>query len=116
MPRGLSDRAKRLWKAVADTYDLRADEWAVFIDAVHALTDADRLRAAMAKQPLVVKGSKGQDRAHPLLSEIRSSVTLASGLLRQLGLPDDPADTTQAARSHAGRELVSMRWRRGSAS
>lgn len=110
-PIGLSTRARALWRAVAGTYELRADELVVLEDAARAVTDVDRLRKAMVGEPLLTEGSKGQLRGHPLLAEIRASTRLASTLLRQLGLPDDPAAEGDAAGSHAARQLVARRWR-----
>ena len=69
--------------------------------------DLDRLRAELATSTtLVVKGSTGQPVETPLLGAIRNAVALQAKLLASIAV-----DTSQADRSHAGRALVSQRWR-----
>jgi hypothetical protein len=62
----------------------------------------------MAGQPLTVKGSMGQEREHPLLSEIRQQRLTLARLLKQLELPDDVA--APASRTAEGRALARARW------
>ena len=70
-----------------------------------------KLEAAMAGQPLVVKGSMGQEREHPLLSEQRQQRALLNRSLAQLRLPDVAGvDSGAETRSVAARKAAQTRW------
>lgn len=113
LPKGLAGgRGARLWRAVVAVYDLRADERVVLEDACRAVDLGDKLLEELGDAPIMVKGSKGQAREHPLLAELRYQRSLSASLLRQLALPDDPENprAKQQARSSAGRALARQRW------
>lgn len=64
-------------------------------------------------QPLVVRGSMGQEREHPLLPEQRQQRALLTRTLAQLKLPDiEPgAEAVEAhRRSVAARRAALSRW------
>ena len=114
-PRGLGIDGARLWKRVTEAYELRVDELAVLEMAAKTADTIAQLEAAMAGQPLVVAGSMGQQREHPLLSEARQQRAAASRLLKQLNLPDSDTLTgisRSGQRSAAARAAVNARWAR----
>jgi hypothetical protein len=60
----------------------------------------------MAGEPLMVKGSMGQMREHPLLSEARAQRALLRGLMSSLKLPDVQA----GAQINQQRAPAQSRW------
>ncbi len=119
-PANLGADGRRLFRAVVDEFDLRADELLLLVEAARTADDCARLDAAVASGPLLVTGSTGQDVANPLLRESRQSRALLGSLLRQLGLPDtaEDADRDHAAgrpSSASDRAIAAARARWGSA-
>jgi hypothetical protein len=108
-PAHLGESGAALWRDVAWKYGLRADELAVLLRACETADKIDAINAALAGQPLVVNGSLGQQREHPLLSEWRQQVKLQAALLAQLKLPNSAAPSASDA-SAAGRNLVRARY------
>ena len=111
-PAGLSIPGQRLWRNVTEAYELRVDELVLLEVAAKTLDTVTALDAALVDQPLVVAGSMGQQREHPLLSEARQQRAALARLLRQLALPEVDEFSGAAARSHAGRALAYQRWAR----
>jgi hypothetical protein len=110
-PRALEAAGRKLWRAVLGAYELRPDELIVLETACSCADLVAKLEAAMAGQPLVVKGSMGQEREHPLLSEQRQQRALLNRSLAQLRLPDvDGVDRGASARSVAARRAAQSRW------
>ena len=111
VPEGLSERAAATWSKVVDEYVLAADELEVLREACRLLSRLDRLDEALRDAPMTVSGSRGQQTAHPLLVEARMTAVAVGQLFARLALPRDEVDGTAAHRSHAGRQLVSLRYR-----
>lgn len=113
-PAKLGPRARRLWRDVTGTYQLRPDELALLEDACREVDIVDWLDVELRDAPLYSTGSAGQPVANPLLAEIRQHRNTLTSLLRSLKLPDDPSDARSgpSAASVAGRALVNNRWRR----
>ena len=113
-PKGLGPSGRRLWRStLADRDDgsrleLRGDELVLLAEACRLVDDVERLREALADEPLTVKGSQGQDVAHPLRGELHRTIGTLDRVLRTLSLPD--AADTAADRSWAGRNLARARW------
>src|SRR4051812_6573970 len=105
-PRALGKRGRGLWRDVVSGYELRTDELVLLENACRTVDLIDELEAGMAGQPLVVKGSMGQAREHPLLSETRQQRAYLNRTLAQLKLPEDGVAVNQH------REAGSARWRR----
>ena len=115
-PKGLDKRGRRFWRDVLRSYELQADELLVLESASKTLDLIARIEEELADSPLTVKGSMGQQREHPLLSEVRQQRALLAQHVRQLALPDVDNLTNIArgqARSTAGRALASARWSTG---
>lgn len=106
-PKGLSVGGKRCWKQVTSAYDLRPDERILLENACRTVDRIAELDAAMVGQPLISKGSMGQEREHPLLSEARQQRTLLRQLFAQLKLPDADAGH---GKMNQHREAGMSRW------
>jgi hypothetical protein len=104
----IGSAGERLRVAITAKYELRADELVILDQACAVLDVIGRLDAELVDAPLVVAGSVGQLREHPLLSESRQSRAALARLLGQLGLPDEGAGSS--SRSNAGRQLARRRW------
>lgn len=91
-PKGLKSGGRRCWKQITSAYDLRLDELILLENACRTIDRIADLDAALEGQPLMIAGSKGQEREHPLLSESRLQRTLLRQTLGQLKLPDPPAE------------------------
>src|SRR6056297_2902151 len=91
-PDGLGVRGERFWRAVNATYELDLDESELLVEVCRMLDDLDALREAISEDGVVVDGSKGQQRSHPALAELRQTRIAAGRLLAQLALPDPDAE------------------------
>lgn len=91
-PAGLAARGKRLWTSTVDTFVLRDDELVILTQLCRTVDLLDRLEVEVRKVPLTITGSKGQERLHPVLAEVRAQRLAAADLCRRLGL-DDVADS-----------------------
>lgn len=111
-PAGLGTAGARFWRQVAGAYELRPDEGVLLETACRTLDTIAALDAALVGEPLTVRGSAGQLREHPLLSEARQQRLALSRLLRQLALPDpeEVAELREAARSRKARAAARERW------
>jgi hypothetical protein len=87
-PEHLGKSGRALWCSITAAFGMRADSLAVLVRACETADTIDAMNAALVGQPLVVPGSQGQLREHPLLSEKRQQVALQARLLAQLKLPD----------------------------
>lgn len=102
-----------LWNQVAAVYELDPAEEMALGAACRTADEVARLEQALIECGVVVAGSKGQDRAHPLLAELRAHRLVLLRLLEAVGLDVDDVDRS-FAKSHAGRQLAHQRWdRRG---
>lgn len=86
-PRGLQTAGKRLWRSVADDYELDAHEGALLLQAARTVDRLDEIAEALAAAPLTVTNFKGDPIAHPLLVEQRLQSITLSRLLASLRLP-----------------------------
>jgi hypothetical protein len=86
---------------------LRPDELVLLESAARTFDTIAELQAALVGQPLIVPGSLGQQREHPLISEIRLQRVSLARLLAQLRLPDD--DTAASVRSTQARAAAFSR-------
>lgn len=110
-PAGLEASGRRLWRGVADKYELRPDELLVLEHAARTADLIDDLAAGLQGAPLMQPGSMGQARPNPLLAEIRNQRQLLGTLLRQLGLPDEDEGRAAGDRaSVAARKAARARW------
>lgn len=67
--------------------------------------------ALLAGQPMIVEGSTGQPKAHPLLAELREHRKLSERLAAALALPVG-GESVGRRRSAQAKSAVDTRWRR----
>jgi hypothetical protein len=117
-PPGLDEAGQLLWREVRGRWDLRPDEDRLLAAACSTLDEIGRLEEALVDADLVVEGSKGQTRPHPLIAEVRAHRLALRQLLGSLGIEEAEGEAGTdhgEARSSAGRKLAGIRWgqRRG---
>jgi phage terminase small subunit len=108
-PDHLEKAGRRLWKAVLTTFELRPDELLLLEAGCRLADQVAALEWGLADAPLMVEGSKGQERPHPLYAEIRAHRLAVARIMAQLGLAD-AVDADGATRSSAGRRMARARW------
>lgn len=82
-------------------YKLRLDELVLLEIACKTIDVLHDLELEMKGQPLTAKGSMGQEREHPLLSEARQQRVLLNRTLAQMRLPDLDAGAVNQHRAAA---------------
>ena len=89
-PPGPGKSGATLWRSIVAGYELRPDELRLLADACRTADLVDSMQTTLTADSLMTTGSMGQDRPHPLLTEVRGHRALLATLLKQLQLPDDP--------------------------
>ena len=105
-------RGRRLWRAIVHSFELGPDELIVLESACRTLDLVVRMDAALIDAPLLVAGSMGQKREHPLISESRQQRANMARLLAQLKLPEPDILNVarQGTRSVTARTAAQARW------
>jgi hypothetical protein len=112
-PTGLRAPGRRLWVAVAGLYVLTPAELQMLAEACRTADELDRLEKAVRALPeLVVSGSTGQPKAHPLLEEVRRHRLLLERLTTALNLPDESEEVGTRASSRHAQKAAEGRWRK----
>jgi hypothetical protein len=112
-PAGLEASGMRLWEAVTTPYVLTPSELSVLAEACRTADECDRLEAAVRELPeLVVPGSTGQPKVHPLLEEVRRHRLLLERLTAALNLPDQDQQVGLRAGARHARTAARSRWNR----
>ena len=112
-PASLKAAGRRLWHQVVELFELLPGESRILADACRAADTISTLEAALQGEQLLTTGSKGQERVHPLIPELRLQRLALSRLLASLGLDEAAAaGGLGAKRSSAGRKLAMARWSR----
>lgn len=98
-----------LWNAVVEKYTLRADELITLQFACRALDLADKFDRQWEAlgQPLMSKGSMGQEVEHPLIGSADKQRKASDGFLKRLGLPDE---LDGGAKPNQQRSAAQSRW------
>jgi phage terminase small subunit len=114
-PRELGEAGAALWRDVRREWRLRADEAAILEAACHTLDEIVWMEAELDGAGALIPGSRGQLVPHPLIAGVRSHRLALRQLLAALGIREaveGERGDDDAERSHAGRQLVRMRWDR----
>lgn len=108
-PTGLSDRAKRLWKAVLTVYELAAAELELLRIACEQLDRGDQAAKIVKAEGVTVNDRYGTPKQHPAVDVEARSRSLFARLVAQLGvkLPDEASDTPTSRRA---RQAAAARW------
>jgi hypothetical protein len=110
VPPGLGLPGRRLWRAVHRALeDLRADELIALGAACRSADELTRLEVELARAPVMLAGSKGQDVVHPLFAEVRAHRLALTRLLARVGIEMVEAAAPET-RSSSGRRLALVRW------
>lgn len=111
-PKGLNADGARLWREMVGKYVFRIDELVLLERACRAADRIAEMEAELAEGGVTSRGSMGQTVVHPLIPEIRAHSALVASLVKQLGVPDDPAGEAPVAtsRSAAARKAAQSRW------
>jgi len=112
-PPGFGPRGRRLWRDTCAAFELSHGELEVLGLTCRALDRVQNLEEALRDAPSTVTGSRSQPVAHPLASELRAEVLLASKLLAQLGLPQSDGDGSEwdgLSASARARKASRARW------
>jgi hypothetical protein len=91
-PAGLAAPGRRLWQRVTEKYVLTATELAILEQICHTADELARLERAARRLrtlDLVVEGSTGQLKTHPLFDQLLRQRVVLGKLVEQLGLPDE---------------------------
>jgi hypothetical protein len=113
VPGGLRTRGRRLWEAVTTVYVLTPAELSVLTECCRTSDELNRLQLAVRRLPeLMVAGSTGQPKAHPLLEEVRRHRVLLERLCAGLNLPDETSEIGLRGSSRHAQKAASARWGR----
>ncbi len=101
-----------MWRRIVAGYELRPDELRLLADACRTADLVDSMQTTLTADSLLTAGSMGQDRPHPLLTEIRGHRALLATLLKQLALPDDAvrAASRSSATTTRAQTAARARW------
>ncbi len=103
-PTGLGKRGRQLWNDVVGTYELRPDELLTLHELARCADSIDVMEAELKGGPLMVPGSTGQLRPHPLLAEVRGARQVYAQLARLMGLSDVPEELEDGTQSMTPRQ------------
>ena len=81
-PSGLSAGGRGLWRAVTGDYELSAAELETLRQCCRQVDVITRLDTALAEAEVVVTGSMGQPKCHPLVAATSEARRTLDGLLR----------------------------------
>jgi hypothetical protein len=113
-PPGLGASGRALWAGTMRDFELSAPETALLTEACRT---ADRLAAiaeALDGAELIVSGSTGQPKSHPLLASAALQVTALDTLIHGLALPIGD-ESAGHRRSASARDAALARWGRNGA-
>lgn len=91
IPDGLAASGERLWRSVADQYQLDVHEQLLLMQACRCADHLDRLAAEAAAGSVTVKNFKGDQVAHPAMVEARQQSIVLSRLLASMRMPSGEA-------------------------
>ncbi|WP_433782435.1 hypothetical protein ACQPX6_10260 [Actinomycetospora sp. CA-101289] len=94
-PKGLHASGRRLWRSIADQWQLDEHESAILREAARTVDLIDQLHELAQADGLVIVGGRGGQVSHPALAEARQQRVVLARLLAVLRVPtgdeDDPA-------------------------
>lgn len=109
-PSGLSAKARRYWRSIADRYELDAHEGRILEDICREIDVIEQLQATFDADPrITARGSMGQEVINPVLDELRKRRTALATLMKSLKLPDGEAAGSASAQASAA---ATARWQR----
>lgn len=109
-PKGMGARGRGFWRAAVAEFELSGPEVELLVEVCRLLDEVEALRAAVARDGMVVAGSTGQPRVHPALGEMRQHRLALGKLLAQLALPDADGESLPSPVQARGRRGAAARW------
>lgn len=106
---GLGPSGRALWRGIHRDYGLASHEQAILVQCCRTVDRLDAIEAELGAASLVVEGSTGQPKAHPLLAEWRAHARVLESLSRALSIPL-PGESVGRRRSPTAREAALQRW------
>jgi hypothetical protein len=110
MPEGLNDSGTAFWRAVCRAYELSPSELVTLEQCCRQADLIGRLDAELAAAPVVVEGSMGQPKTHPLVAAVAEARRTLDTLQRSLALPM-PDEDAGRRRSPQHVAAAQVRWR-----
>src|SRR5689334_8855754 len=86
-PEGLGKSGRALWRGILAEYGLAPHELAILVQCCRVAARLDVIEDVLGAGPLVVEGSTGQPKCHPLLAEWRAQARVLESLSRALSIP-----------------------------
>ncbi len=99
----------RLVDEMKAAYEFNAAEERLLLEAPRTADELEDMQKALTKAKVVVRGSTGQDKAHPLFEEVRRHRAALAALVKQL----EPTRESRGAEvSEAARAAAVARWQK----
>lgn len=100
-PAGLGSSGRRLFRSVADEWELDVHEQLLLLQAARCADRLDELADAQKGQPLTTQNARGEDVTSPLIVESRQQSLALARLLASLRLPSGETDERPQRRGAA---------------
>jgi len=92
IPAGLAEAGAKLWRSVAEGFELDVHEELLLTQACRTADILDRLDVEARANPVTVINVKGDRVAHPALTESRQQSIVLSRLIASLRMPSGEAE------------------------
>jgi phage terminase small subunit len=109
-PGQLGAAGRAFWRSIVAAYELSPAEVAMLAQACRVIDLLERIDAQLVAEDLTVAGSRGQERAHPLLTAAVEQRRSLESLTNALSLPM-PNEIEGRRRSPAATAAAQARWR-----
>ncbi len=93
VPEGLAASGDKLWRSVADVFELDFHEQLLLLQACRCADRLDRLAEEAAGGSVTVTNFKGDQVAHPAIVESRQQSIVLSRLIASLRMPSGEAES-----------------------
>lgn len=103
-------RGALFFNSTKETFDLSDTELELLETCARTLDEIDELQNSVDREGLTVKGSTGQTRIHPAVSELRQHRLALGRLLAQLQLPNEDGEKLASPAQAKSRMANQMRW------
>lgn len=100
-PNGLKASGRRLWRSVLADFDLDGHELLLLLQACRCADRLDLLADEADAHPITVVNAKGDQVAHPAITESRQQSLTLARLLASLRLPSGDVDERPQRRGAA---------------
>lgn len=110
-PAGLAEPGQAFWTEVHRAYELDARDAPVLLETCRVLDEIESLRAAIATDGVITKGSMGQPVEHPAMAGLRAHRLTLDRLLVRLALPSIEGDTPLTVTQIRAQKAAGSRWR-----